>query len=138
MNSNSQQAFNCIRTYGTSHKKVSRVTQYVTLLNDCLFSTYNSITCVLRLMLSGQTAYIVGSVVYSLLEYNLPLDVFQSSTESHTHVRKTELTQATSHVLCVLYAVPYPYLVVRMCMYREKEEELRLSTRYSDSRGMGL
>ena len=34
--------------YGTSHKKVSRVTQYVTLLNDCLFSTYmyNSITCV--------------------------------------------------------------------------------------------
>ena len=38
--------------YGTSHKKVSRVTQYVTLLNDYLFSTYNSITCVLRLMLS--------------------------------------------------------------------------------------
>ena len=35
-------------TYSTSHKKVSRVTQYVTLLNDCLFSTYNSITCVLR------------------------------------------------------------------------------------------
>ena len=90
--------------YDTSHKKVSRVTQYVTLLNDCLFSTYNSITCVLRLMLSVHMhAYYEVRIRYSIQyvrEYGGPNDV--------------------------------------SCLSREKEEELRLSTRYSDSRGMGL
>ena len=34
------------------------------------------------------------------------------------------------------YSTPNTWLV--SCLSREKEEELRLSTRYSDSRGMGL
>ena len=90
--------------YGTSHKKVSTVTQYVTLLNDYLFSTYNSITCILRLMLSVHTqAYYEVRIQYGIQyvrEYGGPNDV--------------------------------------SCVSREKEEELRLSTRNSDSRGMGL
>ena len=94
----------CSLVYGTSHKKVSRDTQYVTLLNDCLFSTYNSITCVLRLMLSVHThAYYEVWIRYGIQyvrEYGGPNDV--------------------------------------SCLSREKEEELRLSTRNSDSRGMGL
>ena len=54
-------------TYGTSHKKVSTVTPYVTLLNDYLFSTYNSITCILRLMLSVHThAYYEVRIRYGI------------------------------------------------------------------------
>ena len=82
--------------YGTSHKKVSRVTQYVTLLNDYLFST-------LRLMLSVHThEYYEVRILYGIQyvrEYGGPNDV--------------------------------------SCLSREKEEELGLSTRNSDSRGMG-
>ena len=95
--------YTCTCTYGTNHKKVSRVTQYITLLNDCLFSTYNSITCVLCLMLSVHTHAYEVRIRYGIQcvrEYGGPNDV--------------------------------------SCLSREKEEELRLSTRYSDSRGMGL
>ena len=92
--------------YGTSHKKVSRVTQYVTLLNHCLFSMYNSITCVLRLMLSMHThAYYEVRIRYGI-EYT-----------KHVYARHDGLNDVS-------------------CLSREKEEEL--STRYSDSRGMGL
>ena len=57
--------FDCI--YGTSHKKVSTVTPYVTLLDHYLFSTYNSITCVLRLMLSVHThAYYEVRIRYGI------------------------------------------------------------------------
>ena len=79
---------------------MSRVTQYVTLLNDCLFSTYNSITCILRLMLNV-----------------------------HTHAY---------YEVRIQYVREYGGLNDVSCLSREKEEELRLSTRYSDSRGMGL
>ena len=84
--------------YGTSHKKVSTVNPYVTLLDHYLFSTYNSITCVLRLMLSV-----------------------------HMHAY---------YEVRIQYGIQYAQHVA--CKSREKEEELRLSTRYSDSRGMGL
>ena len=56
-------------TYGTSHKKVSTVTPYVTLLDHYLFSTYNSITYmyVLRLMLSVHThAYYEVRIQYGI------------------------------------------------------------------------
>ena len=86
--------------YGTSHKKVSRVTQYVTSLNDCLFSTYNSITYVLRLHTHAYYEVRIRYGIQYVREYGGPNDV--------------------------------------SCLSREKEEELRLSTRYSDSRGMGL
>ena len=57
----------CVHTYGTSHKKVSTVTPYVTLLDHYLFSTYNSITCVLRLMLSVHThAYYEVRIRYGI------------------------------------------------------------------------
>ena len=85
---------------------MSRVTQYVTLLNDCLFSTYNSITCVLRLMLS-----------------------VLRGTDTVRHTVRT-----TRGLSPVLHNGPNDV----SCLSREKEEELRLSTRYSDSRGMGL
>ena len=56
-----------IYMYGTSHKKVSTVTAYVTLLDHYLFSTYNSITCVLRLMLSVHThAYYEVRIRYGI------------------------------------------------------------------------
>ena len=53
--------------WDTSHKKVSTVTPYVTLLDHYLFSTYNSITCVLRLMLSEHThAYYEVRIRYGI------------------------------------------------------------------------
>ena len=57
----------CVSVYGTSHKKVSTVTPYVTSLDHYLFSTYNSITCVLRLMLSVHThAYYEVRIRYGI------------------------------------------------------------------------
>ena len=48
-------------------KKVSTVTPYVALLDHYLFSTYNSITCVLRLMLSVHThAYYEVRIRYGI------------------------------------------------------------------------
>ena len=42
----------------------------------------------------------------------------------------------TSTVLCA--RPTYTHVSAQSCLSREKEEELRLSTRYSDSRGIGL
>ena len=92
---------------------MSRVTQYVMLLNDCLFSMYNSITCVLRTFNVKRTYACV-----------------LRGTDTVRHTVRT--TRGLSPVLLVqLYVRTYVSMALRAALKNRSKGELYSSKLYT-------